>query len=163
MATARSEALAILERLGISRASAFAPMEDMSRGMQQKVAIARAFLTKPALLLLDEPTTGLDPRSKKDVQAFVLELRERHGITVLLTTHDMDEADHLCDRIAILNRGRIIAADSPAALKAALAAQHGRAPTLEDVFMHHTGLEVDAVTGEVAEPVTAAQLQEAIR
>ena len=149
---ARAEALAILERLGITRREAFAPMEDMSRGMQQKVAIARAFMSRPALLLLDEPTTGLDPRSKKDVQAFVLELREQHGVTVLLTTHDMDEADRLCDRVAVLNRGKIIALDTPGALKTRLrdSGLPDHDPTLEDVFMHLTGLTVDEVTGEAA-------------
>lgn len=74
--------------------------------MQQKVAIARAFLTRPILLLLDEPTTGLDPRSKREVQAFMEGLRDNHDATILLTTHDMQEADALCDRIAILDEGR---------------------------------------------------------
>ena len=153
IAGARSDALAILSRLGISRAVAYAPMEDMSRGMQQKVAIARAFLSLPALLLLDEPTTGLDPRSKKDVQAFVRELRQRHGVTVLLTTHDMDEADRLCDRVAVLNQGKIIALDTPIRLKADLRerGELDHQPSLEDVFMHLTGLTVDEVTGEVGE------------
>jgi ABC-2 type transport system ATP-binding protein len=151
---ARRRALDILQRLGIDRKVALAPMEEMSRGMQQKVAIARAFLSSPAVLLLDEPTTGLDPRSKKEVQAFVLELRERHGTTVVLTTHDMEEADRLCDRIAVLNRGRIVALDTPERLKASLrqVSEPGeREPTLEDVFMHLTGLSVDEVTGEAAE------------
>ena len=80
----------------------------MSRGMQQKVAIARAILTSPTLLLLDEPTTGLDPRSKLDVQTFVEELRDHHDATVVLTTHDLAEADRLCDRLAILDRGRLV-------------------------------------------------------
>ncbi len=74
--------------------------------MQQKVAIARAFLTSPVLLLLDEPTTGLDPRSKRDVQDFVLQLRDQHDATILLCSHDMDEAERLCDRIAVLDQGR---------------------------------------------------------
>jgi ABC-2 type transport system ATP-binding protein len=129
--------LAILDRLGISTKVALNPMEDMSRGMQQKVAIARAVLTSPVLLLLDEPTTGLDPRSKKDVQNLVLRLREEHDATIVLTTHDMDEADRLCDRIAVLDRGRIIALDTPAALK------HGGG-SLEDVFMRLTNEEEDA-------------------
>ncbi len=123
--------LEVLDRLGISKKVALAPMEHMSRGMQQKVAIARALLTSPVLLLLDEPTTGLDPRSKKDVQQMVLRLREEHDATVVLTTHDMDEADRMCDRVAVLDRGRIIALDTPDDLKRA-------GGSLEDVFMQLT-------------------------
>ena len=123
--------LEILEQLGISKKVALAPMEHMSRGMQQKVAIARALLTSPVLLLLDEPTTGLDPRSKKDVQQMVLRLREEHDATVMLTTHDMEEADRMCDRIAVLDHGRIMALDTPDHLKQA-------GGSLEDVFMRLT-------------------------
>jgi ABC-2 type transport system ATP-binding protein len=129
----------ILKRLGIQEKNIYAPLEDMSRGMQQKVAIARAFLTTPILLLLDEPTTGLDPRSKRDVQTFVLELRQDHGTTIVLTTHDMEEADRLCDRIAILDGGRIVAMDTPGGLKGSVPPQNGHAPSMEDVFMHLTG------------------------
>lgn len=128
----------ILTRLGLREDSFFEPMEEMSRGMQQKVAIARAFLTQPILLLLDEPTTGLDPRSKREVQSVVNELRDTHDATILLTTHDMNEADALCDRIAILDEGRIVAQDTPAGLKA-MVARAGHMPTLEDVFMELTG------------------------
>src|SRR5260370_4650937 len=105
--------------------------------MQQKVAIARAFLSSPILLLLDEPTTGLDPRSKLDVQTFVRELRDTHDATILLTTHDMDEADALCDRIAIIDGGRIVAEDTPEGLKASVATRLGldRPATLTEVFM----------------------------
>jgi ABC-2 type transport system ATP-binding protein len=123
--------LEILDRLGIGRKVALEPMEHMSRGMQQKVAISRAWLTSPVLLLLDEPTTGLDPRSKKDVQRMVTTLRAEHDATVVLTTHDMEEADRLCDRLAVLDRGRIIALDAPAHLKQA-------GGSLEDVFMRLT-------------------------
>jgi ABC-2 type transport system ATP-binding protein len=123
--------LEILDRLGISRKVAFEPMENMSRGMQQKVAISRALLTSPVLLLLDEPTTGLDPRSKKDVQRMVLSLRDEHDATVVLTTHDMDEADRLCDRIAVLDKGRVIALGTPSDLKQA-------GGSMEDVFMRLT-------------------------
>ena len=107
----------------------------MSRGMQQKVAIARALLTSPTLLLLDEPTTGLDPRSKLDVQTFIEELRDTHDATIVLTTHDLDEADRLCDRIAIINDGRIVVEDTPEALRAMVAEEHGQEPTMESVFM----------------------------
>ena len=84
-------------------------MEDLSRGMQQKVALARALLTSPTLLLLDEPTTGLDPRSKREVQAFIGEMRRTHDTTTLLCTHDMAEAEVLADRVGILDRGRLLA------------------------------------------------------
>jgi len=129
----------ILGRLGIKERYLTQPLEDMSRGMQQKVAIARAFLSSPILLLLDEPTTGLDPRSKREVQAFVRELREEHDATIILMTHDMDEAESLCDRIAILNEGTIIAIDTPAGLKQLVRERFDHEPTLEDVFMELTG------------------------
>ncbi len=77
-------------------------MSHLSRGQQQKVAVARSFLTSPVLMLLDEPTTGLDPRSKRDVQAFIREVQQEHDATILLTTHDMEEAELLCDRISFL-------------------------------------------------------------
>jgi ABC-2 type transport system ATP-binding protein len=131
----------ILKRLGLRESSYTSPMEDMSRGMQQKVAIARAFLTQPILLLLDEPTTGLDPRSKLEVQSFVNELRDVHDATIMITTHDMNEADALCDRIAILDDGKIVALDTPEGLKR-LINRNGHEPTLEDVFMRLTGKEL---------------------
>ncbi len=137
-AEARRKSEAILTRLGVRKSSFNEPMEEMSRGMQQKVAIARAFLTRPILLLLDEPTTGLDPRSKREVHRIILELRDEHGATILLTTHDMYEADALCDRIAILDEGRIVAQDTPAGLKKTVG-NGEREPTLEDVFMELTG------------------------
>jgi ABC-2 type transport system ATP-binding protein len=115
----------------------------MSRGMQQKVAIARALLTSPVLMLLDEPTTGLDPRSKLDVQSFIEELRDEHDATIVLTTHDLDEADRLCDRIGIINDGRIVAEGSPAELKALVAERFGLEPTLNSVFMQFTGRSLD--------------------
>lgn len=146
---ARRKSVEILEALGIERKRLGEPLDKMSRGMQQKVAIARAFLTSPVLLLLDEPTTGLDPRSKREVQKSVVDLRDQHDATVVLTTHDMDEADRLCERIAVLHQGKIIAEDSPEGLKRA----YGSGPnaTLEDVFMHLTGRGID----EETEPATA--------
>lgn len=138
---AREKSIAILKRLGLDARTYTQPMEEMSRGMQQKVAIARAFLTQPILLLLDEPTTGLDPRSKYEVQEFVYELRDKHDATILITTHDMGEADRLCDRIAILDDGRIVAEDTPEGLKR-LIRRNGHEPTLEDVFMQLTGKQL---------------------
>ena len=142
---ARPAALRILQELGLSEKRFSQPLENMSRGMQQKVAIARGLLTTPLLLLLDEPTTGLDPRSKKDVQVFVERMRREQGTTVFLTTHDMDEADRMCDRIAIINGGRIVALDTPQALKTMIGARNGRngQTSMEDVFMALTGRSLD--------------------
>jgi len=138
----------IMKRLGLKEETFNNPMEHMSRGMQQMVAVARGFLTSPILLLLDEPTTGLDPHSKRDVQAFVREIREKHDATVLLTTHDMDEADRLCDRIAIIDEGRIVALDTPEGLKALVPAQDGDKSSLEDVFIALTGRRFEEAEAE---------------
>ena len=140
---ARKEAIRIMARLGIGEKRMSRPVEQMSRGMQQKVAIARALLTSPALLLLDEPTTGLDPRSKLDVQAFIEELQADHDATIVLTTHDLAEAERLCGRIGILAGGRLTAEDTPKQLKANIAREHGLEPTLESVFMKYTGRSLD--------------------
>jgi ABC-2 type transport system ATP-binding protein len=141
--TAHDEAIRILERLGISQKRVNRPIEQMSRGMQQKVAIARALLTAPALLLLDEPTTGLDPRSKLDVQTFIEELVATHDASIVLTTHDLAEAERLCQQISILNNGRVVAEAPPAELKRMVAEDHGQEPTLEAVFMTYTGKSLD--------------------
>ncbi len=142
-AGARKSAVEILGRLGIGEKRIGRPIEQMSRGMQQKVAIARALLTSPSLLLLDEPTTGLDPRSKLDVQSFIEELRETHDASIVLTTHDLAEAERLCGSITILAGGRVVVEDSPAGLIAAEADRIGRPATLHDVFMTHTGRSLD--------------------
>ncbi len=127
----------IMERLGFSREKMNESMENLSRGMQQKVAIARALLTSPTLLLLDEPTTGLDPKSKRQVQEFIREINSSHGITTILTTHDMNEADLLCHRLAIMKEGRIIALGTPDELKNVTRQESGkdRSVSLEDVFL----------------------------
>src|SRR5918992_300270 len=124
----------ILDRVGFPGERASAPMEDLSRGMQQKVALARALLTSPVLLLLDEPTTGLDPRAKREVQAFVGEVRREHDTTTLLCTHDMVEAEALADRIGILDGGRLLALDRAPALK-----RRFGGGTLEGDFLGATG------------------------
>jgi ABC-2 type transport system ATP-binding protein len=132
----------LLARLGLRRDDLFRPMEVLSRGAQQKVAIARAFLSEPRVLLLDEPTTGLDPRSRRDVQDFIRSLRDEHGTTVLLTTHDMQEAESLCDRLAIVDHGRLVALDTPARLRQSVARPSPAAgsaahqpPSLEEAFL----------------------------
>ena len=140
----RDETYAVLDRLGIARDKVGEPLEQLSRGMQQKVAIARALLTSPVLLLLDEPTTGLDPRSKLDVQRFVRELREGHDATILLCTHDMAEAEALCDRVAIVEKGKLAALDTVDGLKRTFAPTIGHPePSLEDIFIHLTGRSLE--------------------
>ena len=146
--TAKRDAITILARLGVSEKRLGRPLEQMSRGMQQKVAIARALLTSPTLLLMDEPTTGLDPRSKLEVQTFIEEIRTAHDATIVLTTHDLAEAERLCDRIGILNDGRMVAEGTPEELVERVAREHGQAPTLESVFMTWTGRSLDDDTEE---------------
>ncbi|MGE5528039.1 MAG: ABC transporter ATP-binding protein [Patescibacteria group bacterium] len=136
-------ALSILDRLGFSKKRAYCPLEELSRGMQQKVAIARALLTSPVLILLDEPTTGLDPRSKREVQDFILDVRREHDATVLLTTHDMMEAERLCQRIAVIDRGRFVAVDDAAGLRRLAGGVGGEAASLEDAFFALTGRQLE--------------------
>ena len=124
----------ILGRVGFPTDRKHEGMEHLSRGMQQKVALARALLTSPVLLLLDEPTTGLDPRSKLEVQDFIREVRRTHDSTILLCTHDLQEAEILSDRIGILDRGRLIALAPADELK-----EQYKADTLEDAFFSATG------------------------
>ena len=135
----RKRVVEILETLGMQRDLVDQPMKQLSRGQQQKVAIARSFLTAPSLLLMDEPTTGLDPRSKKEVQAVLETLRTGREITVLLCTHDMDEAAELCERVLMLDGGRVLADAGPSEL----CARYG-AGTLEEVFMQLTGKTLEA-------------------
>lgn len=141
---ARRDAVRILGRLGLEEKKLDVSMETMSRGMQQKVAIARALISNPRMLLLDEPTTGLDPRSKREVQGFVRELWQGQGTTVLLTTHDMAEADNLCARVAMMYEGRVVALDTPDALKKTYCPGQQNA-TLDDVFFAITGMEWEEV------------------
>jgi ABC-2 type transport system ATP-binding protein len=106
-----------------------------SGGMVRRLELAQALVNRPQLLILDEPTIGLDPIARTSVWELIATLRAETGMTVLLTTHYMDEAEGLCDRIALLHRGRLRAVGSPADLKAAL----GPDATLDDVFRHHAG------------------------
>jgi ABC-2 type transport system ATP-binding protein len=128
----------ILERVGFPSERRNESMENLSRGMQQKVALARALLTSPVLLLLDEPTTGLDPRSKLEVQEFIRRVRFEHDATILLCTHDMHEAESLADRIGLLDRGRLLFLEPVENVKA----RFGVA-TLEEAFFAATGREFE--------------------
>jgi ABC-2 type transport system ATP-binding protein len=130
----KDEIIRILDRVGFPTDRRHEGMEHLSRGMQQKVALARALLTSPVVLLLDEPTTGLDPRSKLEVQDFVREIRATHDATILLCTHDLHEAEVLSDRVGILDRGRLVALASVAELK-----EMYDTDTLEEAFFAATG------------------------
>jgi ABC-2 type transport system ATP-binding protein len=133
-AETRDEIPRILERVGFAAERRHEPMENLSRGMQQKVALARALLTSPVLLLLDEPTTGLDPRSKREVQDFITEVRAEHDATILLCTHDLAEAEALADRIGVLDRGGLLALEPVDDLLARFDSE-----TLEEAFFAATG------------------------
>jgi ABC-2 type transport system ATP-binding protein len=139
----RDKIPAILERVGFPPDRRDEPMENLSRGMQQKVALARALLTSPVVLLLDEPTTGLDPRSKLEVQEFIREIRETHDSTILLCTHDLAEAETLAGRVGILDRGRLLALEPVEDLKRRYGAE-----TLEEAFFAATGREFEAEADE---------------
>ncbi len=131
---ARRRAGEIMERMGLPSTKWSVPLENLSRGQQQKVAIARALMTRPKLLLLDEPTTGLDPKSKRDVQDFLLEIQRTQDATVILTSHDMAESERLCQRVAFIHGGKFVAQGTPAQLKARYGSRD-----LEDVFFTVTG------------------------
>src|SRR5687767_9612949 len=133
----------ILDRVGFPTDRRSESMENLSRGMQQKVALARALLTSPVLLLLDEPTTGLDPRSKLEVQTFIREIRNTHDSTILLCTHDLAEAEALADRVGILDRGQLLFLETvPEILE-----RYG-VETLEQAFFAATGREFEAEIDE---------------
>ena len=142
---AERRALQILEQLGLEGRYTD-PLEEMSRGMQQKIAITRALLTEPPLLLLDEPTTGLDPKSKRDVQSFLENLRREQGTTILLTSHDMAETERLCSRIGFIAGGRLIAEGSACELR-----QQSGSATLEDAFIQLAGESLADSEAEVVE------------
>jgi ABC-2 type transport system ATP-binding protein len=134
----RAQIPEILERVGFPAKRAGEPMEKLSRGMQQKVALARALLTSPTLLLLDEPTTGLDPRSKREVQGFITEMRAVHDTTILLCTHDLAEAEALAERTGILHEGRLLSLGTTEEILERYGAE-----TLEEAFFSATGAAID--------------------
>jgi ABC-2 type transport system ATP-binding protein len=119
------------------------PVKTYSGGMVRRLELAQALVSTPRLLVLDEPTVGLDPVARDGVWERIEAVRAETGMTVLVTTHAMQEADARCDRIALMHRGRIRALGTPAALKAALGAD----ATLDDVFRHHTGADLGAENG----------------
>ena len=124
-----------LEFLGLTEA-ADRLVRSYSGGMIRKLEIGQAIMHRPRVLFLDEPTVGLDPVARRAVWEMVQRLRSEFGATVFLTTHMMEEADQLCNRVAIMHLGRVVATDSPEALKASLG---GNGHTLDDVFFHYAG------------------------
>jgi ABC-2 type transport system ATP-binding protein len=109
----------LIEAVGLSDWT-HKPVKCLSGGMRRRVEIARGLVHQPRILFLDEPTTGLDPVSRAAVWDLLQRIKASHDLTVLLTTHYLDEADRLCDRIAIVNRGRMVALDTPLKLKASV-------------------------------------------
>jgi ABC-2 type transport system ATP-binding protein len=124
-----------LEFMGLAD-SAKKLVREYSGGMIRRLEVAQSFLHRPRILFLDEPTTGLDPTARRAVWEHVQRLRDNYGTSILLTTHLMEEADQLCDRLAIMHRGKIAAIGTPAQLKASIG---GRRSTLDDVFIHYAG------------------------
>lgn len=137
---ARARYREILTRIGFDPNRVSDQVKSLSRGMKQKVAVSRALMSTPKLLLLDEPTTGLDPRSKRDVQHFLHKMRAEEGTTIVITTHDMEEAERICDRISIIHEGRIVAEGTAQELKDMARNARGE-PTLEKAFFKFTGEE----------------------
>ena len=151
------ELLAVVELTGAQDAW---PMH-ISAGMRQRLAIARSLLAGNPLIFLDEPTVKLDPAGAARIRAFVADLRARYGVTILLTTHYMFEAEQLCDRIAIMQEGRIIALDTPGNLKQLVANEQtteifarGLDPTLADAVRGLAGVVAADIT--IEEPETGA-------
>jgi ABC-2 type transport system ATP-binding protein len=150
-ARAERRALEILEALGLEGEKYTDPLEEMSRGMQQKVAITRALLINPPLLLLDEPTTGLDPKSKRDVQTFLENLKAEHGTTILLTSHDMAETERLCARIGFIAKGGLIAEGTAGELK-----RLSSTASLDDAFIALAGEKLEEDGGKKKEALAGA-------
>jgi len=148
MLSARLYSIPWAERKGrIDEALGFMGLADQgdglvrtySGGMIRRLEVAQSMLHRPAVLFLDEPTVGLDPRARHAVWDRLRELRSQFGTSMLLTTHDMEEADALCDRVTIMHRGRVAVSGTPQELKAAV----GEDATMDDVFVRHTGGAVD--------------------
>ena len=110
--------------------------------MVRRLELAQALVNRPSLLILDEPTVGLDPIARDGVWSQVADMQAEYGMTVLLTTHYMEEADALCDRVALMHHGVLRAVGSPHDLKSALSSDASPDPTLEDVFRHYAGSDL---------------------
>lgn len=146
------DAAALLERVGLA-GRGDEPVERYSKGMKQRLMVARSVVNSPRLLFLDEPTEGLDPASAASIRNLILEERQR-GATVFLTTHDMMEADKLCHRVAFINQGRIVALDTPHKLKQA----YGKRRLRAEVIGSDGGLELRELTLDT--PQTPAEIRD---
>ena len=136
-------AMELLEAVNL-KDKARAQFKNLSGGQKQRFSVATTLINQPKIIFLDEPTTGLDPQARRNLWELIKEIRDR-GTTVIITTHYMDEAEYLCDRIAIIDAGKIIALDSPEAMIDKLIATGFERPrevkkaNMEDVFIHLTG------------------------
>ncbi|MGV0743276.1 ATP-binding cassette domain-containing protein [Mycolicibacterium sp. XJ870] len=133
-------ALESMQLLDVAEATA----GTYSGGMVRRLELAQALVNRPLLLILDEPTVGLDPIARDSVWEQVRRMQAEFGMTVLLTTHYMAEADALCDRVALMHHGRLQALGTPGELKACVSGQTGSDATLEDVFRHYAGSDLEA-------------------
>jgi ABC-2 type transport system ATP-binding protein len=115
-------------------------VRQYSGGMIRRLEVAQSMLHRPVVLFMDEPTVGLDPLARRTVWEHIRDLREAFGTTLLITTHYMDEAEALCDRVAVMHRGSVVAVGSPADLRGRL----GPTASLDDVFMHFTGSSIES-------------------
>ncbi|HUI89125.1 MAG TPA: ATP-binding cassette domain-containing protein [Anaerolineales bacterium] len=129
-----------LEFMGLAD-SANKLVRDYSGGMIRRLEVAESFIHRPRVLFLDEPTTGLDPTARRVVWEHVERLRDDYGTTIVLTTHFMEEADHLCHRVAIMHLGKVAAMGTPTELKASIG---GKGTTLDDVFIYYAGSKIDS-------------------
>lgn len=150
----RKRILDALQFMGLGEAERTL-VRNYSGGMIRRLEIAQSMLHRPSVLFLDEPTVGLDPMARHAVWQHLRDLRNQFGTTILMTTHDMEEADELCEVIAIMHRGRAVAVGSPPSLKM----QVGPEADLDDVFIHYAGGGVDEGGGYV----DSARLRRTVR
>jgi ABC-2 type transport system ATP-binding protein len=129
-----------LSFMGLSDA-AHKMVREYSGGMIRRLEVAQSMLHRPRMLFLDEPTTGLDPIARHAVWEHILQLRDNYGTTILLTTHLMEEADHLCSRVAIMHLSKVVAIGTPAELKASIGKPDA---TLDEVFIYYSGDQLES-------------------
>ena len=131
----RSAIMALLEQFGIAHLKN-KPVSRLSSGETTRVGLCKAFINKPELLLLDEPTAYLDPQAAGQVREILLEMQKSSGTTILYTSHNMREVQHMCNRIIFLNRGRIVTSGTPLQVTREILREEREAPALEEVFVH---------------------------